>query len=186
MRIGYARVSTKEQDIDSQVARLTDCERVFSEKWSGKDVGRPELAQCLTYVREGDTLVITRLDRLARSLAHLCSIADTLARKGVSLVVLDQAIDTTTPSGKLLFHMLGAIAEFELGLRKEQQRAGIAHARAVGKNTGRPVRLPDDRKALAVQRMRDGAPIRDVATDFRVSKSTLRRYLRDAGGFDAT
>jgi DNA invertase Pin-like site-specific DNA recombinase len=103
MRVGYARVSTTEQNIEAQLERLSDCEKIFSEKKRGSLVECPELAACLEYVRQGDTLVVTRLDRLARSVTHLCAIADTLRRKNVCLVVLDQAIDTSTPTGKLLF-----------------------------------------------------------------------------------
>lgn len=180
MKVGYARVSTTEQNIEAQLSRLADCERVFSEKWSGAKQDRKELEACLTYVREGDTLVVTRLDRLARSVSHLCLIADTLRRKGVALVVLDQAIDSTTPTGTLLFHMLAAIAEFELNIRKEQQRAGMAHARATGKRTGRPPALRGadiaDMQALA----RGGQTVPALARLFKVSPTTVRKYL--AGG----
>lgn len=185
MRVGYARVSTTDQNIAAQLERLSDCERVFSEKWSGAKEDRKELGQCLTFVREGDTLVVTRLDRLARSLSHLCAIADTLSRKGVSLVVIDQAIDTTTPSGKLLFHMLGAIAEFELGIRKEQQRAGMAYAREHGKTTGRPMALHGDDRRAIIAAYHAGDPLPVLVKRFRVSKSTIRRYVRAAGGSDA-
>src|ERR1035437_3560448 len=116
MRVGYARVSTTEQSIEAQLERLGDCERIFSEKLSGKKDDRPQLAAALEFVRQGDALVATRLDRLARSVAHLCSMADELKRKGVELVILDQAIDTSTPAGKFLFHILGAVAELQLNL----------------------------------------------------------------------
>ena len=97
--MGYARVSTTEQSIEAQLERLADCERVFQEKLSGAKTDRPELQRALEFVREGDVLVATRLDRLARSVAHLCQIAETLRRKGVELTILDQAIDTSTPGG---------------------------------------------------------------------------------------
>lgn len=177
MRVGYARVSTTDQSIDAQLERLSDCGRVFSEKWSGAKQDRAALADCLAYVREGDALVVTRLDRLARSVTHLCSIADTLSRKGVSLVVLDQAIDTTSPTGRLLFHVLAAIAEFELGIRKEAQRAGMAHARETGKGMGRPSRLNTEEKDEARRLYGQGMPVHVIAKRFKVGKSTVRRCL---------
>ena len=103
-----------------QLARLAQCERIFQEKRSGTSDQRPELQACLDWMREGDTLVVTKLDRLARSTLHLCSIAEELARRQIHLDVLDQAIETLSPVGRLLFHVLGAIAEFETALRKER------------------------------------------------------------------
>jgi DNA invertase Pin-like site-specific DNA recombinase len=180
MRVGYARVSARDQNIEAQVARLAQCERVFAEKESGAKAGRPELAACLTFVREGDTLVVTRLDRLARSVAHLCSIAATLKDKGVALVVLDQQIDTTTAPGRLFFHMVAAFAEFELDIRKDAQRAGIAHARAKGKTTGRPPTLNADQIRRVQVLHACGVPALAIAREYRVSKSTIRRYVQGA------
>ena len=177
MRVGYARVSTTEQSIEAQLGRLSECERVFSEKLSGKTADRPELARALEFVRQGDQLVATRLDRLARSVSHLCSIAETLQRKGVELQILDQAIDTSTPAGKFLFHMLAAVAEFELSIRKEAQRAGIAHAKAAGKRTGRESKLgPEQRTVLRAMR-HDGYTYAALCRHFRVSDATVRRAL---------
>ena len=177
MRIGYGRVSSTDQHIDAQLERLSDCEKVFYDKLSGAKTDRPELAAALEFVRTGDVLVCTRLDRLARSVGHLCSIAETLARKGVALQVLDQAIDTSTPTGKLLFHMLAAIAEFELSIRKEQQRAGIAYAKAAGTRTGRLPALT----AADIEQARDwrdaAVAIPTIARRLRVSDRTVRRYL---------
>jgi len=175
MRVGYARVSTTEQSIDSQIERLSDCEKIFAEKRTGSLVERPELAAALEYVREGDTLVSTRLDRLARSVSHLCSIAETLARKGVALQVLDQAIDTSTPTGKLLFHMLAAIAEFELSVRKEQQRAGIAHAQAAGVHTGRPYKLTTRMLYEVAELQAEGLGATAIAKKLRLDRSTIYR-----------
>lgn len=177
MRVGYARVSGADQNIDAQLGRLVDCEKVFSEKQSGSVSNRPQLAACLDFVREGDSLVCTRLDRLARSTLHLCQIAECLAAKRVALVVLDQQIDTATPTGKLLFHMLSAIAEFELGIRKEQQRAGIAHAREKGKPNGRPPIL-DATEIRSLQQARErGVSVKALAMTLKVSERTVRRYL---------
>jgi DNA invertase Pin-like site-specific DNA recombinase len=135
--VGYARVSSVGQSLDVQLSRLAHCERIFQEKRSGTTDQRPELRACLSFVREGDTLVVTKLDRLARSTLHLCSIAEELARKQVQLEVLDQAIETRSPTGRLLFHLLAAIAEFETTLRSERQMEGISHAKARGVRFGR-------------------------------------------------
>ena len=107
-RIGYARVSSVGQSLEVQLAKLVDCDNIYQEKRSGAAGKRPRLDACLEYVREGDTLVVTRLDRLARSTLHLCQIAEELKRKQVDLQVVDQQIDTTDATGRLLFHMLGA------------------------------------------------------------------------------
>jgi hypothetical protein len=119
--VGYARVSSVGQSLDVQLDKLEHCDKIFQEKHSGTSGTRPRLHDCLEYVREGDTLVVSRLDRLARSTLHLCHIADVLARKGVHLQVLDQHIDTSDATGRLLFNMLGAIGQFETEIR-----AGVA------------------------------------------------------------
>src|SRR5438046_9940726 len=122
--IGYARVSSVGQSLELQQGKLKHCDKLFEEKRSGTSDRRPRLRACLEYVREGDTLVVTRLDRLARSTLHLCQIAAELDRKQVHLQVLDQQINTGDATGRLLFHMLGAIAQFETELRDERERAG--------------------------------------------------------------
>jgi len=177
MRVGYARVSTPEQSIDAQLERLCDCDRIYSEKVSGKKDDRPQLQAALEFIREGDTLVATRLDRLARSVTHLCTIVEILERKSVALQILDQAIDTTTPSGMFLFHMLAAVAEFELTLRKEAQRAGIAHAKAAGKPTGRKPALTAEQMHELHAAWIEGEKIQNLAYDYRVSVPTVYRYL---------
>lgn len=177
--IGYARVSTLEQHLDVQLAKLTQvgCVRIYQEKKSGTDATRPELARCLEYLREGEALVITRLDRLARSLHHLCTIAKDLERRGVHLVVLDQQIDTSTPSGELHFHMLGAIAQFEHRLRAERQMEGIAAARARGVHFGRGKALTPLQVQELAQRRAQGELIKTLMADYRLSKAALYRYL---------
>jgi DNA invertase Pin-like site-specific DNA recombinase len=170
-------VSTTEQSIDAQLERLADCEKVFHEKLSGKKDDRPALQAAMEYVREGDTLVCTRLDRLARSVAHICTVSETLRQKHVDLEILDQAIDTSTPAGTFLFHMLAAVAEFELSIRKEAQRAGIAHARAAGKNMGRPYAMTTDDLMTAQAMDDDNVPIPRIAKRLGVSSRTIRRYL---------
>src|SRR5579884_3709400 len=146
--VGYARVSSVGQSLEVQLDKLRSCDKTYQEKQSGSSSKRPRLEACLEYVREGDTLVVSRLDRLARSTLHLCQIAAELQRKGVDLQVLDQQIDTTTSTGRLLFHMLGAIAQFETEIRAERQRDGIQQAKARGVPLGR-------RKTLTPQRIAD-------------------------------
>lgn len=131
--IGYGRVSSNTQSLDIQTDALTraGCKRIYSEKFTGTRVsGRTELAKMLDYVREGDVLVITRLDRLARSLTDLLSITKQLEEKGVQFRCLDQAIDTTTPEGRMTYQILGVIAEFENSLRRARQIEGIAAAKS--------------------------------------------------------
>jgi DNA invertase Pin-like site-specific DNA recombinase len=135
------------------------------------------LEACLEYVREGDTLLVTRLDRLARSTLHLCQIAAELQRKGVELQVLDQQIDTATSTGRLLFHMLGAIAQFETEIRAERQRDGIENAKARGVPFGRRKTLTQSQIAVLHAERRQGTPIRILMRDFRISKATVYRYL---------
>ncbi|MDW9638490.1 recombinase family protein [Sinorhizobium meliloti] len=147
MIIGYARVSSTGQDHTTQIERLraAGAEKVFEEKLSGLDRERPELARALEFAREGDVLVVTKLDRLARSAAHLHEITETLDRKGVGFKVLDDAsLDTTTRTGKLVFGILASIAEFETALRKERQMEGIARAKAEGRTGGRPKTVDED------------------------------------------
>ena len=180
MKVGYARVSTLEQHLDVQLAKLRQygCEEIFEEKRSGTDDTRPVLRACLTFVRHGDTLVITKLDRLARSMLHLCTIANQLKTKGVAFQVLDQTVDTTHPTGVLLFQMLGAIAEFEHAIRQERQREGIAAAQARGVRFGRQKALtPVQVGALRAQR-RQGTLIKDLMRQYGVKKSAIYRYLQ--------
>ncbi len=128
--VGYARVSSVGQSLEVQLDKLKSCTKVYQEKRSGVLHQRPQLQACLEYVREGDTLVVTRLDRLARSTLHLCQIAEELERKQVNLQVLDQNIDTANATGRLLFNMLGAIGQFETELRAERQMDGMKNTQA--------------------------------------------------------
>ena len=138
--VGYVRVSTLDQDTTTQLERIksVNCEKVFSEKQSGTTTkGRTALADCLDYMREGDTLVITKIDRLARSARDLHNIVHNLEERSIGLKVLDQNIDTTTPHGKAFLGMMATFAEFETNIRKERQLEGIAAAKAKGKYIGR-------------------------------------------------
>ena len=165
MIVGYARVSSTGQDYETQVERLkaAGAEKLYSEKQSGLDKDRPQLAKALDYVREGDVLIVTKLDRLARSASHLHQIVDRLNEKGVGFRVLDDSgIDTTTRSGKLLFGILASFAEFETALRKERQMEGIAKAKAEGRTGGRPKTVDEDDDQAAAGRRPNGGADREA------------------------
>ncbi len=175
--IGYARVSSVGQTLDVQLDKLKHCNKVFQEKKSGASDKRPRLTACLEYVREGDVLVVTKLDRLARSTLDLCQIAAQLEHKQVHLQVLDQSIDTTNATGRLLFNMLGAIAQFETEIRAERQREGIDKARQKGIQFGPRKKLTDEQITELKKRRKDGELIRVLMKDYRLSKSSVYRYL---------
>ncbi|PFX12219.1 Large terminase protein [Stylophora pistillata] len=179
--IGYARVSSKDQSIDLQLEALKHCDEIFKEKVSGIDDKRPQLQACLQYVRKGDTLVVTKLDRLARSTPHLCRIADTLHQKGCSFKVLDQDIDTSTSTGRLLFNMLGAIAQFETEIRSERQMDGIRRAQNKGVKFGRKARLSKEECSQLISKRRSGTLIKDLMKDYNLSKASVYQYLKRSG-----
>jgi DNA invertase Pin-like site-specific DNA recombinase len=176
-QVGYARVSSVGQSLEVQLEKLKHCDKIYQEQRSAKGK-RPRLAACLEYVREGDTLVVTRLDRLARSTLHLCQIAEELQRKGVHLQVLDQQIHTSDATGRLLFHMLGAIAQFETELRAERQMDGIQLAKARGVLFGRGKQLSQLQIAELRERRRQGTLIRTLMQDYQISRATVYRYLQ--------
>lgn len=185
MIIGYARVSSTGQDHTTQTERLTEAgaTKIFSEKQSGLDRDRPALEECLNYVREGDVLVVTKLDRLARSAGHLHQIVETLDKKGVGFKVLDDAsLDTTTRTGKLVFGILASIAEFETALRKERQMEGIAKAKAEGRTGGRPTKLTPETKAEIMRLSVAGESVRKIAVAIGFSKSAVQKVLEEAKG----
>jgi len=179
MQIGYARASTIDQEagFQSQIKALkaAGCEKVFSEQVSSV-AKRDQLEAALDYLREGDSLVVTRLDRLARSVAHLVAIGERLESKVAALKVLHQAIDTSTSSGRLMFNMLGAIAQFERELMLERQREGIAKAKAEGKYKGRK---PKARmQAPEVKRLRlEGVGPTAIAKRLGISRASVYRAL---------
>jgi DNA invertase Pin-like site-specific DNA recombinase len=177
-KVGYARVSTKDQRLEVQLEKLKDCEKIYQEKLSGTDDKRPKLQECLDYVREGDTLVVTRLDRLARSTLHLCEIAKLLERKGVSLVVIDQSIDTGTSSGRLLFNMLGAIAQFETEIRAERQAEGIRKALSKGVKFGRKALLEEEQIKRLKEKRGQGVTIKELMNEFGIRKVSVYNYLK--------
>jgi DNA invertase Pin-like site-specific DNA recombinase len=177
--VGYARVSSVGQSLDIQLEKLANCDKVFQEKKSGTSDKRPRLQECLEYVREGDTLVITRLDRLARSTLHLCQIADELQRKQVNLKVIDQNINTSDATGRLLFNMLSAIAQFETELRAERQIDGIQKAKERGVRFGRQEKLTAQQIVEMRQRRKQGVLIKTLMKDYDLSKATIYRYLNE-------
>lgn len=186
-KIGYARVSSTGQSLEIQLSKLIEhgCTEpdgeIFQEKKSGTNTdNRLQLQACLRHVRKGDTLVITKLDRLARSTLHLTQIAEDLRVKGVELVVLDQNIDTSTPTGKLLFNMLGSIAEFENDIRRERQSDGVAKARDNGVKFGAKAKLSDKQLSEMKQKRADGVLIKDIMSEYGLSKASVYRLLSDA------
>lgn len=189
-KIGYARVSTRDQNLDAQLDALREdgCERIFTDKLSGSLSSRPQLDTCLAYLRRGDVLVITKLDRLSRSVKDLIEMAGVLAERGIDLRVLSQGIDTSTPGGKLTFHILGAIAEFERDIIRERTRDGLAAARARGRVGGRRPVMTPDKLATAKQLYGGGKhTVGQIADILGVSRSTVHRALAaDAEQTEAT
>lgn len=182
--VGYARVSSAGQSLDIQLDKLKahGCTRVFAEKRSGRQAdSRPELQACLQFVRDGDTLVISRLDRMARSILDLAKIADQLKKKGVSLTVLDQSINTTTSEGRLMFSLLGSFAEFENDIRAERQADGISRAKERGVTFGRKRALtPEQCKRIKVLRQEEKFSVPQLAKRFNVGPATIYRALQES------
>ena len=178
--VGYARVSSVHQNLDVQLEALKaeGCVRIYQEKVSGTSrTKREELAKVLDYVREGDTLCITKLDRLARSLPDLINIGAQLDKKGVALKVLDQPVDTNTPAGRLFFSMLGAFAQFETEIRRERQFEGIAAARSRSDSPykGRPASIDVDK----VNEMKsNGMGATAIANEMNISRQSVYRLLK--------
>ena len=178
--IGYARVSSIGQSLTVQNDKLIayGCEKIYQEKVSGTTANRTKLKSCLNYLREGDKLVITKLDRLARSTFHLTQIAEDLRTRGIELIVIDQNIDTSTPTGKLLFNMLGSIAEFETEIRKERQLEGIAKAKEKGIKFGAKPKLSEQQVSQLKQDRESGILIKDLMAKYNLSKDSIYRMLR--------
>jgi DNA invertase Pin-like site-specific DNA recombinase len=178
--LGYARVSTTDQNPDLQIDALkaAGCSRIFTDKASGALDRRPKLDQVLDHLRAGDTLVVWRLDRLGRSLRHLIDTVGQLAERGVGFRSLTEGIDTTTPSGRLVFHIFGSLAEFERELIRERTNAGLAAARARGRKGGRPVSMTPDKVKVARQ-MYDAREhtVEAIAQTLGVSRKTIYRHL---------
>lgn len=174
-------MSTEDQHPEVQTAMLGECDRVFVDKGvSGMKASRPEFDQMLAYLRPGDVLVTVRLDRLGRSVHHLVELIKDLGERKVDLVVLQQGIDTTTPAGKLLFHMLAAVAEFEHDLVVERTRDGLGSARAQGHVGGRPAVVDRDKLDITLARKARGESCAAIAKALGVGRSTLYRALQEA------
>ena len=178
-KVGYTRVSSVGQSLDVQREKLSNCDKLFEEKRSGTTDARPQLKQCLNYVREGDQLIVTRIDRLARSTLHLCQVAEMLREKGVDLVVLDQNIDTSDATGRLLFNMLGAIGQFETEIRAERQMDGIKKAKDRGVQFGKRPALTNEQIAELREKRAQGKLIKDLMAEYSLSKATIYRYLTE-------
>lgn len=187
MKIGYVRVSTKEQSFDLQIDALQQagCDQLYREVGSGARTERPGLDQVVDRLRAGDVLVIWKLDRLGRSLKHLVELVNTLRERGIGLQSLNDPIDTTTPQGRLSFNLFASLAEFERDLIRERTQAGLSAARARGRNGGRPKGLSAQAEATAcaaetLYRERQ-LSVRQIAARLGIAKSTLYAYLRHRG-----
>ena len=185
--LGYARVSTIEQNPTLQFDALdaAGCSRVFSDRASGAAADRPELARVLDHLRPGDTLVVWKLDRLGRSLRHLIETVGTLEARGVGFRSVTEGIDTTTPGGRLVFHLFGALAEFERDLIRERTNAGLQAARARGRRGGRPLTMTAEKSAVARQ-MYDSRKytVATIAAALGVSRATIYRSLANNGAVE--
>jgi len=186
--IGYGRTSTADQKagLEAQLRdlRAVGCAKIFTEEVSSVANSRPELERALDYVREGDILVVTKLDRLARSVADLMAITARLRDKGVELRILALNLDTSTPTGKLMLNLLGSIAEFERELMLERQKEGIAKAKREGKYSGRaPTARRQADKVLALKR--DGKTPAQIQTELGISRASYFRIVKDALGANA-
>lgn len=178
-KIGYARVSTDDQNLDLQRDALTKacCSSIYEETASGKSANRPELEHCIRALRAGDTLVVWRLDRLGRSVPDLVSIVADLAQRNVGFESLQERIETESASGKLVFHVFAALAEFERNLIRERTRAGLAAARARGRKGGRKPAL-NGKQVREIRALLKDPLIRisDVAERYHVSRTTIYKY----------
>ncbi|MFD1676442.1 recombinase family protein [Alicyclobacillus fodiniaquatilis] len=178
--IGYARVSTQDQHLELQKDALSEagCKRLYEDMASGAKASRPGLDEALQYLREGDTLVVWKLDRLGRSLKHLIEVVTELSERGIGFRSLQENIDTTTPGGKLFFHVFGALAEFEREIIRERTNAGLSAARARGGKGGRPKVMDEKKIERAKKLLADHSiPIDEVCAMLNVSRPTLYRYV---------
>jgi DNA invertase Pin-like site-specific DNA recombinase len=182
--IGYARVSTLDQDPALQLDALTaaGCSKIFKDRISGARADRPGLRQALDYARDGDVLIVWKLDRLGRSLPHLIETVAALEKRGVGFRSLTEAIDTTTPGGRLVFHLFGALGQFERDLIRERTRAGLSAAAARGRKGGRKPVVNADKLARARSMVAKGLTVREAATRLKIGKTALYEALRLAAG----
>ena len=184
MLIGYARVSTEDQHLHLQIDALKQagCEKIFTDEMSGAKSERPGLGEALTFVRQGDTLVVWRLDRLGRSLKDLIQRIEELKERQVSFRSLSESIDTGSSGGKFMFHVFSALAEFERDLIRERTMAGLTAARARGRLGGRPRAITPDKLKMATSLMKDPTvSIKEICKNLGVSRTTLYRYVGPQG-----
>jgi len=183
MLIGYARVSTQDQNLELQIEALTKagCKKIFEDKVSGSRAERPGLAKARDVLREGDTLVVWKLDRLGRSVKHLVNLVVELEQQGVQFKSLTDVIDTGTPSGRFFFHVMASLAQMERELTIERTRAGLAVARQLGRKGGRKRQMTESKIRSAKKLLATGVPPRDVASNLGVSVPTLYRWIPASG-----
>jgi DNA invertase Pin-like site-specific DNA recombinase len=181
--IGYARVSTQDQNLDLQTEALTKvgCKKIYNDKISGSRAERPGLTKALEMLREGDTLVVWKLDRLGRSVKNLVDLVGELHQQGIQFKSLTDAIDTGTPSGRFFFHVMASLAEMERELTVERTRAGLEVARQLGRKGGRRRQMTESKIESAKKLLANGVPPRDVATNLGVSVPTLYRWIPASG-----
>ena len=183
MKIGYVRVSKQEQHEALQIDALKEagCEKWFIDKITGSKAERKGLDEALAYIRPGDTFVVWKLDRAGRSLTHLIELLKGLKERGIEFISLTEQIDTTTPGGKLIFHLMGALAEFERDLIRERTNAGLAAARARGRIGGRPRKLKTYGKVALARRMfaDQSHSIPEICAALGISRATLYRYVKE-------
>lgn len=183
MLIGYARVSTDDQNLNLQrdALQLAGCAKIYEDHLSGVKAARPGLQQALEVARTGDVLVVWRLDRLGRSLKDLIEMVEMLSSRGIELHSLQEALATTTSSGQLIFHLFGALAEFERNLIRERTQAGLKAARARGRKGGRPKALDPAKRQLALKLYEEHQhPISEICRMMGISKPTLYNYIAEA------
>jgi DNA invertase Pin-like site-specific DNA recombinase len=182
MLIGYARVSTQDQNLDLQVEALNKigCEKIFEEIVSGIKTDRQNLNEALSYLRPGDSLVVWRLDRLGRTLKQLIELINTLKEREIGFMSITEAIDTTTPTGQFFFHITAAFAELERDLIRERTKAGLASARARGRKGGRPKAIDSEAFQMALILYNEKkTTVANISKQFNISKRTFYRYLED-------
>ena len=180
MLIGYARVSTDEQNLDLQLSALKQagCEQIYTDKVSGTKAQRPGLEEAFSHLRAGDTFVVWRLDRLGRSLRHLIDTVTDLQELSIGFKSLTESIDTTTSGGKLVFHIFGALAEFEREIIRERTQAGLSAARARGKTGGRPNALTEKQVSMLRQLAADrNRSVQEICQTLGISRRTFYRYV---------
>ena len=182
MNIGYARVSTEDQNLDLQIDALNEvkCDHIYEEKMSSKIKDRPALYEALNFMRKGDTLIVWKLDRLGRSLRHLIEVINKLMDSGMYFMSLQEKIDTTSTSGKLIFHIFAALAEFEREIISERTKAGLKAARARGRFGGRHKKLNEQQTQMVKKMWKDHSiTINEICRTFDISRTTLYHYLKE-------